>query len=186
MLLDCGARADSWESLGKQAKRSYQSILKELVNDHWKDWCWSKNSSTLATRCKEPTHRRRHWCWGKIEGRRRRGWQRMRWLDGITYLMDMNFSKLQDIIQGRDVWHAAVHGLTESGASYQLNNNLWGPVPFLWVLVQARCSLCPLRLKCLVPQVLWKSYNQFPLAFKVWFPHDSQSFYQSPGWDDLL
>ena len=36
----------------------------------------------------------------------------MRWLDGITYLMDMNFSKLQDIIQGRDVWHAAVHGLT--------------------------------------------------------------------------
>ena len=38
----------------------------------------------------------------------------MRWLDGITYLMDMNFSKLQDIIQGRDVWHAAVHGDTKS------------------------------------------------------------------------
>ena len=65
----------------------------------------------------------------------------MRWSDGITDSMDMSFSKLQDIVQGRDVWHAAVRRLAESGASYQLNSNLWDPAPFLWVLVQARCSL---------------------------------------------
>ena len=48
---------------------------------------------------------------GKIEGRRRRGRQRMRWLDGITDSMDMNLSKLQKIVQDRGDWHAVVHGV---------------------------------------------------------------------------
>ena len=49
-----------------------------------------------------------------IEGIRRRGWQRMRWLDGITYSMNMSLSKLQEIVEDNDVWHAAIYGVSKS------------------------------------------------------------------------
>ena len=51
---------------------------------------------------------------GKVEGRRRRGQQRMRWLDGITYAMDVSLSRLRDIAKDREAWHAAAYGVTKS------------------------------------------------------------------------
>ena len=97
-------------------RRSNQSILKEIssvLNMHWKDWCWSWNSN-IGHLMQRADSFEKTLMLGKLEGRRRRGWQRVRWLDGIIDSMDMSLSKLQETVKIREAWRAAVHWVSKS------------------------------------------------------------------------
>ena len=120
MLLNCGFGEDSWESLGQQGNPTNPSQRKSVLGVHWKDWCWSWNSNTLATWCEEMTNLKIPSCWERLKAGGEgddRGWDG--WMASLTQWTWV-------WVNSRCWWWTGRPGVPQSMGSQRIGHN-WAP-----------------------------------------------------------
>ena len=151
MLLNCDIVEDSWESLGLQGDPTSPSWRKSVLSIHWKDWCWSWNSNTLATWCEELTHLKRPWWWERLKAGEGddRGW----W-DGWM----VSSTKWTWVwTNSRSWWWDGKPGMLQSMRSQRAGHD--------WV-TQLNCNMYACLLE-LVRTTLWSLYDRWT-STSIW------------------
>ena len=110
MLLNCGDGEDSWESVGLQGDPTSPFWRNLVLNIHWKDWCWSWSSNTLAPWREELTHWKRTWCWKRLKAGEGdgRGWDG--WMASLPQWTSL--SRLRQLVIDKEDWRFVIHGVT--------------------------------------------------------------------------
>ena len=149
MLLNCGVGEDSWESLGLQGDPTSPSKRRSVLGVHWKEWCWSWNSNTLATWWEELTHLKRPWCWERLKAggeEEDRGWGG--WMASPTWCTWV-------WVSSRSWWWTGNPGVLQSMGSQRVRHD-WATKLYLTDTYNSY-SICKLRVISI--QTSWARFS---------------------------